>query len=280
MADEQNAYVILEQNDFERARLNSQFWYCHKHINLDRFIHDERLSLPSDAVVLESGAGTGIWSMELAKLMPSSVTFNVIDISTKLFPSTSIVPANVHFSQTSILSLPTEWSSRFDLASQKLLSPALTRHQWRLAVSEFYRVIKPGGHIQLMEFIWSEWTLSKGPANDRFKSVFRELYQKHDLVANVATELPELLKEVGFSDIMVESRSAPVGVGLGPEGEKGMRVFKNVLTSLKPAVLKLGIVSSEKQYDDIFHSIDEDWRNGLGGEFTMLCAIYAQKPVE
>ncbi|KAJ4472954.1 S-adenosyl-L-methionine-dependent methyltransferase [Lentinula aciculospora] len=279
MAEKRNAYVFLEQNEFERTRLNNQFWFYHKHINLDRFIHDERLSLPSNTVILESGAGTGIWSLELAKTVPASVTIDAIDISSKFFPPPSRVPSNVHFFQDSILLLPREWTSRFDFASQKLLSTALTNSEWRLAISEFYRVIKPGGHVQLMDFIWDQWTLSRGPANDYFRVVFRELCQKHNLIPNVTTELPKLLEKVGFIDIRVESRPTPVGFDLGPEGEKGTRITKDGVTSLKPAVLKLGIVSSEKEYDDHILSIEEEWMKGLGGQFTMFCVIYAQKSV-
>ncbi|KIK57587.1 hypothetical protein GYMLUDRAFT_172532, partial [Collybiopsis luxurians FD-317 M1] len=225
---------------------------------------------------------TGIWSIELAKTVPPSVTIHAIDISTKFFPEGSSITSNIHFSQDSILSLPSEWSSHFDFVSQKFLVGALTEEQWHLAVSEFGRIVKPGGHIQLVDFIWAGDRLqyTTGPARLPLQSLFKALLAKHGLMDDISVKLPPLLQKAGFGDITVEMKSIPVGNTLGEEGCKGSRVIKDSLVALKPTVFKcdgLGIVHSSEEFDSLMESVEGEWKAGLGGVFEVYCVICATK---
>ncbi|KAF9058990.1 hypothetical protein BDP27DRAFT_1143624, partial [Rhodocollybia butyracea] len=72
-----------------------------------------------------------------------------IDISQCLFPTQP--PQNITFAVHTVTNLPESWSNRFKLANQRLLIGALTSDQWGTALRELYRVLKPGGWIQLLE---------------------------------------------------------------------------------------------------------------------------------
>ncbi len=61
--------------------------------------------------------------MELSSQIPPSVSLHGIDIQTDLVPL--VTPSNVSFSINSVTKLPLEWTARFDLVHQRLLTAAL-----------------------------------------------------------------------------------------------------------------------------------------------------------
>ncbi len=86
----------------------------------------------------------------MAKEVPESVQVFGADVSSANFPSSA--PSNVTMTIASTTSLPEEWKGQFDLVHQRLLLAALRSEQWPVVLSEMYRVLKPGGAVQLVEF--------------------------------------------------------------------------------------------------------------------------------
>ncbi|KAJ3804733.1 hypothetical protein F5876DRAFT_52990 [Lentinula aff. lateritia] len=87
----------------------------------------------------------GIWLLDLAHQLPPTISLTRIDISTRLFPKPTTYSNNITFSSQSITDLPQSWSNCFALINQRLLTGALSKSQWMQALSEIYRVLKPGG---------------------------------------------------------------------------------------------------------------------------------------
>lgn len=121
-------------------------------------------------------------------------------ISLNNFPKT--VPDNVHMSIANSTSFPQEWSNKFDLVHQRFLLTALRRDQWDVALSEIFRVLKPGGVVQVVESSPPE---SKGPAMDESYRLTKEVLDRIGLFAEVAVNLDKLIEHVGFADVKMET---------------------------------------------------------------------------
>ena len=89
------------------------------------------------------------WILDLLKVAPPGVDIVGIDISSAMFPTD--IPKSVSLYEVSVMSLPPTWDGSFDLVNQRLLIAALTEGQWQRTISELFRVLKPGGSIQITE---------------------------------------------------------------------------------------------------------------------------------
>lgn len=81
-----------------------------------------------------------------------------VDIS-PIFPS-EIKPPNTFFQLANVLEglpFPENW---FSFVQQRLFMPALRTYEWLPVLTDIYRVIKPGGFVQLLE---SDPTIYKLP---------------------------------------------------------------------------------------------------------------------
>lgn len=101
--------------------------------------------------VLDSGSGPGCWSLEMAKEFPKS-TFQAVDMAPyDLVVSQDKLPGNFKFTVGNLLEgLPFE-DNTFDYVYQRLLFLGLNNEGWVKVLSELFRVLKPGGYIELLE---------------------------------------------------------------------------------------------------------------------------------
>lgn len=269
---EPTAPYPLPADEGELTRLTVQHQLITTHL-------DSRLILPpvsftSGDEVLDSGTGTGIWMLDAAKKLPPSVAFTGMDISPRLFPKDA--PSNIKFVQASTLSLPADWSDKYQLVSQRMLLGAFTRSEWPQVLSEFYRVVKPGGWIQLIEGTQHK----AGPASKQQLKLIGALLEKRKLFFDVAYHLAEMVHEAGFINVVEVRRTAKLGKWAGDLG----RLCKwNVVTgyrSMKVPVMKsdgLGIIHSEQEFDELMDAVDEELDTTEGASMEWV-ACYAQKP--
>ncbi|KIK55602.1 hypothetical protein GYMLUDRAFT_230967 [Collybiopsis luxurians FD-317 M1] len=197
---------VLPADAEETARLNVQ------HRRIVKCFGDRLslapLDLKSGDRVLESAAGTGIWALEFFKEHKTKgIILDVegFDITNRQFPRNH--PPNIHFSLHSVADLPAEWNGTFLYAHQRLMVSALSDSLWRKAASELFRVLVPGGWLELVEIeVKSFRNLDVGPYSKKLQSLIVVLYAKKGLIVDSETYHPLLLKEAGFVDIRFEPR--------------------------------------------------------------------------
>ncbi|KAH8113562.1 S-adenosyl-L-methionine-dependent methyltransferase [Phellopilus nigrolimitatus] len=224
--------------------------------------------------VLDSGVGPGAWLLDAASELSSSAILHGIDIDSRLFPRSH--PSNASFSVNSIVSLPVHWSNKFDIVHQRLLVAALKRSEWRQALDQIYRVLCPGGWVQLGEV----GTWHGGPVTEKHARMLRALFESRELLLEVSTDIPDLLRAAKFVNVRVEKRTIPLGSWAGKYGTDARDDFMGIFRGMKTPILNsggLGFVETEEAFDCLLDELEKEWDNTRGAEFDFHI-ICAQKP--
>jgi hypothetical protein len=77
----------------------------------------------------------GLWIMDLAKSVNTSIPMFAIDIESRMFPVSP--PKQIEFRVESTTCLPAEWANTFSLVHQRLLMAGLQRSDWRSCWAKF-----------------------------------------------------------------------------------------------------------------------------------------------
>ncbi|RUP23897.1 S-adenosyl-L-methionine-dependent methyltransferase [Jimgerdemannia flammicorona] len=184
--------------------------------------------------------GSATWLLEMATEFPE-VEFYGIDIS-PIFPR-EIKPPNTHFSIVDVvqgLPFPDDY---FSFAQQRMFMPALRTSEWPSVMADIFRVVKPGGWIQLLEAdpnihnvpeekmdFWNKFLEYRASVNEDH-STFRRL-AKH-------------LKRAGFQSVQRRYMSVPVGWN-GPIGDLMRDVYLGYLLAYMPrSAAGMGLTEAE-----------------------------------
>ena len=213
--------------------------------------------------------------LEFATQIPDTVEIQGIDIASRLFPHT--YPPNIELSIESITSLPADWSCTFAYVHQRLLLAALTIDMWKSALAEIFRVLKPGGWVELVE------TTSRiphvGPCSIKLNSMKFALYAHRNLLVDHKKQLRGLLLGAGFVGIECIDHPVPVGESAGESGREARTNFTNVVSAMKTPMLNaggFGIVATEEEFDQNVMKMREEWKRSEG--VVEVFTFCAQKP--
>ncbi|KAL0089721.1 S-adenosyl-L-methionine-dependent methyltransferase [Phycomyces blakesleeanus] len=191
---------ILPCDEEEQYRLNMQ------HILFEKLFDGHVLSsvknnLQPGSTVVDFGCGTGAWVIDMAKSYPDS-TFIGVDIA-NVFPNDNL-PPNVSFSIMDI-SKPLDFKDNsLDFVNSRLLLGGLKKEKWATMLTEWYRIVKPGGIVQLMEVDFMAADIV--PGAERFIKGLHDLMEERGLDFFVAVKLPALLRCNGFNVVERNAR--------------------------------------------------------------------------
>jgi len=297
--DDKDSSYIVPVDAADLARLQKQ----HKGVrNAFRsvwpfLISDESFSLKEGDRVLDSGTANGEWLLDAVKHYRENATdptkaegvqFVGIDISPNGFPAPGEGPPSTSFEKLSILSLPESWTSSFAFVHQRYLCAALRLQQWKEAISEIHRILKPGGYVAFVE----PRDIVTGDYGNKFNRYLRAMFAKNGLVMEAAEKLPDLLKEQGFAPEKVGTKMFKYILGAShyPEGSEERQIaiygrdglielfrgmkrpdFANVKDPNDVAGIK-----SEQEFIGILDGLEMEMDESKGAYLEVML-IYAQK---
>ncbi|EIW83522.1 S-adenosyl-L-methionine-dependent methyltransferase [Coniophora puteana RWD-64-598 SS2] len=265
-------------SDIPVPRLNAQYLLLKEVFN-GTFLYAP-MNVSENDCVLDNGTGTGIWVADIRAVVPPTVSIYGIDLQTRLAPPNP--PPNTHFLQGSFLDLPADWTGKFALVNQRLMVAALTHDNWKKAISEIYRVLKPGGYVQILEAAGGIFA-PEGETDERiemYNSITALMRARRGIGREPYMQISGLLEAQGFRGIVMEERRVPLGNGHERIGEGMLQNYKGLYQGYKAPVLEaggLGLVTSEVEYDELVEGLVARCNERQGVE-TRWFTFYAQKP--
>ncbi|KAJ3898835.1 hypothetical protein F5879DRAFT_576726 [Lentinula edodes] len=279
---------LLPADNVETQRLNTQHNMIVNAFGGKLFVAPTNLTTGDR--VLESAAGSGIWALEFfEKNRTEGVTLDIecIDISSAQFPSTH--PSEVHFSVNSVVNLPNpDWTDTFSFAHQRLLVAAMNDTLWRSAVAELFRVVKPGGWVELVEIEAQDFsTWSVGPNSTKLASLINALYGGKGVIGDLSVYLPVILKEAGFVNVQCDPRRVTIGGEVDATPHKitevkgyGSDMWRDLWMGMKGPVIEAGgygAVDTVEEYEALVQGTEVELKNSKEA-YTTFFAILARKP--
>lgn len=224
--------------------------------------------------VLDSGAGSATWLLDCYNANKDA-TFRGIDLKTNIYPELDDgQKQHIQLGEGNVLQLPNDWTSDFQLVNQRLLIAALSKENWNTAVEEIFRVLAPGGWVQLVEASHCV----AGEATQRHFSMLQDLFVKRGLLLNCVEHIPNVLKSTGFENITTQRLEISLGGGDDEDGmkAKARESFVGVYKGMQIPVVKMGI-RTEGEFMELVEDLEREWESNDQSK-VIFYAFTAQKP--
>lgn len=195
--------------------------------------------------VLDVGCGTGHWLIEVAKTYPNLSRGIGIDINGKMVEYANAqaeaerVSGRVEFRVMDALAVLNFPADSFDLVNMRLAQSYLRKWDWANVLSEFKRVVRPGGVIRLTESI-SSLDMNSPALMQLGELSFQALQNAgHSFASDgVASELAHLLKQyAGISEAQTRTHVIEYRAGTSA-GQHYYDDVKHLYRTLQPFMRK------------------------------------------
>jgi ubiquinone/menaquinone biosynthesis C-methylase UbiE len=214
------------------------------------------------------GAGTGIWSIELARVFPESLVLG-LDVDTALFTRTP--PANCLLRAGNVLNgLPLP-DAVADFVHQRFLVLAIPDARWPGVVRELVRVTQLGGWIELVET--DARVRAGGPATEQMMTWMDMLRQARGLMGEKVAHLREMLQREGIQDVEAQTIQLQVGAWGGRAGVMMERDILAAVQALKEPCCAHGVAVST--FDACVQAMALEWQQAHA--FCLVYVAYGRR---
>ncbi|KAG0305804.1 hypothetical protein BGZ98_003557 [Dissophora globulifera] len=206
-----SAPYMLPNDLTETERLEAQHYmaqFCFQGNYNVRLDHNAPLK------ILDVATGTGVWALEMAREFPKAELFGV-DIS-PIYPNSelsanpgTVVPPNCHFQLCNVLDGLPFPDNFFDFIYMRLVVYAFSPAQRKQVNLDLMRVLKPLGHIQLVES--DGIVYNAGSTTEMVNALSIETAKKRSVDPTEVQRLKPGLRRVGFTQVRSFCIALPVG---------------------------------------------------------------------
>ncbi|CDH56035.1 methyltransferase type 11 [Lichtheimia corymbifera JMRC:FSU:9682] len=158
--------------------------------------------------ILDLGTAGGIWALEMAAMLPNTQVIG-IDIKPPAIQQQAGGPKNLKYIQANINeNLPMSDNS-VDYIFQRSMGQVIRKDKWQHVLSEMYRILRPGGYIELVEA--DLWHHNPGPVQQAFDTFMQEQCTEWGLDFVFTETLSQRIEEAGFDVIEYKVLDIPIG---------------------------------------------------------------------
>ncbi|KAI7888103.1 S-adenosyl-L-methionine-dependent methyltransferase [Mucor mucedo] len=264
---------FLPNDDDETDRVHQQHWIlryalqCNYHAPVTEML-EEGIN------VLDSGCGPATWVFEMGETYQRS-TFHGVDAAC-VFPE-DIKPANVELVIGNVAKNIPYPDENFHYVHQRLLFLGLSQSDWDGALKEIYRVLKPGGYIELVEPDLLDLH-NVGPLLKKLQDTLSSIVVEKDMPTKVGSQFIDLLEKTGYVNIVLKI----IPLKLNHTNKAGELLWDDYHHGTINMRTVLAKVNHEWEDEDIFKEFVNNC--GVEAKTNETCinyyVCYAQKPLE
>ncbi|RUP50661.1 S-adenosyl-L-methionine-dependent methyltransferase [Jimgerdemannia flammicorona] len=194
-----------------------------------------------------------------------------IDISDG-FPE-SIRPKNTTFVIGNVLDGLPYPDAFFDFVYMRAMVLAFTHNDWKNIMKELFRVVKPGGYVELVDVDMDAQRM--GPETKAASERLYQGLQARGIVSKIVRKFPTLLRENGFIDPHGNFGSAPIWWG-GKLGDAMGHAWEGAIIAMKPFYLS-SLNYTSGQFDNLIATMKKE--NVANETYVNYYWAYAQRPL-
>ncbi|KAI8066907.1 S-adenosyl-L-methionine-dependent methyltransferase [Gongronella butleri] len=163
------------------------------------------LNTNKGSVIIDVGTGTGIWAVEMANQYPD---VQVLGLD-RVMPHEQHRVDNLRFVQCDITESWPMSDNAVDFIFLRHMKEALKKQDWIKVLGEMYRVLKPGGHVELVEEDFPNH--NAGPMQQAFCNFVEEQCEQTEIDYHAPDHLSDHLEKIGFVDLEKKALDIPLG---------------------------------------------------------------------
>ena len=232
--------------------------------------------------ILDIGAGTGRWAMEVAAQFPHA---NVIatDVNVPVADQASTMGNGLHRRPDNYLFVPGNVLERlpfadnsFDYVHMRLLFLAIPQDKWPAVVREAIRVARPGEWIELVEtLVTTPDNPGLSPATAHMIGWIHQLLRMRGINPLAGQNIATYLAQAGVPYVQTRLVEIPVGPHGGRVGKMMATDLVSVMEGLRGPITLLKMATPD-EYERLMAQIRADMEGDRGAKQPFFYA-YGQK---
>jgi ubiquinone/menaquinone biosynthesis C-methylase UbiE len=233
--------------------------------------------LHAPANIVDVGAGTGRWAMDMAQIFPQAricgVDVNPPPADERAGFGVDVRPPNYTFMPGNVLEgLPFE-NSVFDFSHMRLLFTAIPADRWPRAIAELARVTRPGGWVESVE---TTGLHNGGPNVDRMMSWIAQMSARRQVDLMNGGRVADYARAAGLRNVAASVVNVPTGAWGDRLGAMVATDFVGVCQGYAGLLVGAGL-ASQQQFDETLAGMRADFNARRGRCYTPFYVVIGQR---
>ncbi len=258
-----NSTYVLPKDTQEINRLDFQHYLLRQALKGNYLV-----PITEPNYILDVGAGTGRWGVEMAQAFPIA---HVIGVDLERASVSGPVADNYTFAPGNVLERLPFADNTFDFVHQRLLVAAIPAARWPAVIHELWRVTRPRGWVELVECGID--TFHSGPTTEQFFQWGLEASLTRGLDARVIPTLGQRMLEARFLQVTEKIIGIPVGRW---GGRLGKMMEEDLLSGFRGLEALYTQTGTSDDFHALLRKLPAEWE--LCKTCYLFHVFFGQKP--